>query len=221
MQMTESSEDDRLDRLLNSSRPAVFEPSTDIAADLDDLISASKPSPRRRGRRRLAIGAGVMALFAAGGGLAAAMEADWSPWIEKPIADYRYTLPSGNTCTVRVGDIASTDARMVAAIEDFYDGGSPAVDVAAALERRAADPDSAQLADGTIVDIVPGSPLYNEDRNYRAAMDDAIRDALQRHLFDRGLSSSWTGASESQCSNEDELELTAEDLGFESNGTAP
>lgn len=218
MNASHADPDDHLDQLLSLSAPSIAASTTSSEQDLEDLVTRARREQLRSPRRvAIAVGAGMSALLFVGGGVAVANDVLWSDWVEDPVGEYQFTLPSGNSCVVRVGDVESQDLRVEAAMQAFYAGDvSAKIRFDAAADERRLSPDNVQLADGTIVDLVPGSPLYNKDRDYRNTMEVAISTALTEELRQQGLSGDWTSNSEMTCTNDEEMAITPEDLGYSS-----
>lgn len=226
--MSRFDEDDvdaSLDRMLAQSSP----PTTTRTDELDrDLLALIARTGRERSRSRRPIqittGAALLALLIGGGGVAVAGNRLWSDPLTQPTGDYLFDLPSGNVCSVRPGEVESVTPLVEAAVLDFYSGDvASKIDLEAAMAERRDHPDNVQLADGHIIDLVPGSPLYSADRDYRNAMEVAVTSALMTHLQNRGVVSDFTGGFMMSCTNDDEMAITAEDLGFttDQSGVAP
>lgn len=193
---------DLLDDLLDRSAPATraAEPK-----DLAALSTAARDAATRRRRLpRVAIGVGIAALLVGGAGVAVANDLIWSSWVTVPVGSYSFTLPSGATCTTQSGDVESADPAVQAAVEEFYRGDPMSrVDVDSALAELRADPVVATLEDGSTEVLVPGSPHFSFDEEYKLAIGVAVGDALAAHLAERGIPrGEHTALGETLCSND-------------------
>lgn len=100
--------DDRLDLLLDRSRPSALTIDKNLARTMNLVADVAytrvaAERPRTRKTPRLAVAVGLAALLTAGGGTAFAVGSfNWAPWAQDPDATYAFTLPSGRACEERV-----------------------------------------------------------------------------------------------------------------------
>lgn len=200
---------DPLDRLLEVSAPSVTPDSPALADQLHHMVpEASEPAAARRPSRprpsRTAIAGLTSALVVVGAGSAAAGGV-WSPWAQDPDTTVTYTLPSGATCEMRLGDVQDADPAMTAAIQDYLADVDleSVIDVDAQISALRADRDVFVVADdGSMTPAWYGTPDYKSpDEEYNLAhsmaITEAVTDELERQGFDTPAGFSYAG--EAQC----------------------
>ena len=195
---------DTLDDLLDRSAPATDPPD---ASALALMVAEATATPTRTltRRRALAVGSALVVALVGGGAAVATAGLNWSGWVAHPNGEYEFTLPSGATCTGRLGDVESPDPRVAQTVEDWARGTDimAAADVDAVIEQWRRTPNVSVDANGDVTEIVPGSPSYDADAEYRAAVREAVQSALSDHLAAAGLAGvEYTVDGEQLCSND-------------------
>jgi hypothetical protein len=193
-----------LDDLLDTSVPALPDvPAAELSAAVADLVGRTRGGGRaaRPQRRRRTIVAGATVAFLAVGGAAAAATAigGWvNPWAAKPQAALSFVLPSGTRCEERIGDLHIDDPEANAMIHHWLAGHTldQVADVDAALVAVRAKGDTWHRKDGTKVEVGYGTPYYDADYEYAAAVSRAIATAVTGKLAEagyRGADYRWGG----------------------------
>ena len=121
MSASSEQEDDQFGALVESAAWPTTDPSPRLMLEIEALAEAVvAPRPRRR---RVAIAAVVLVPLLMLGGTGAALaaggmdwssffpaKAAWTGWATNPDASIDYRLPSGKTCTMRIGDVSFAPA---------------------------------------------------------------------------------------------------------------
>lgn len=197
---------DDLDMLLDRSTPELSEPpGTGLA--VTELVAASRRTATRRRPRRRTAGVVVSSvLLVAGGTTAAAAKAGgWSlPWADDPLTSISYTLPSGRTCEQRIGDLRVADPRAQRIVQRWL-ARSPLMeilDVDAAIADLREGESTYDPGDGSQIPVGYGTPRYDADYEYAAALSNAAMTAVGERLAAEGFAEhvdvTWEG--ETHCS---------------------
>lgn len=180
-----------LDDILDASAPPLRDvPAAELSAAVTDLAGRSRDAGRPR-RRRGTLVVGATAAFLAVGGAAAAATAiaGWAnPWAAKPEAALSYVLPSGTRCEERIGGLEVDDPAANTMIHDWLADHTldEVADVDAALAAVRAKGDTWFRNDGTTVKAGYGTPYYDADYEYTAAVSNAIATAVTDKLAEAG-----------------------------------
>ncbi len=180
-----------LDDLLDASAPPLRDvPEAELSAAVADLVHRARGAGRPQRRRRRTV-VGATAAFLAVGGAAAAATAigGWTnPWAERPEAAMSFVLPSGTTCEERIGALQVDDPQANAMVHDWLAGHTldEVADVDTALATIRAQGDTWHRADGTDVAAGYGTPYYDADYEYAAAVSRAIATAVTDRLAEAG-----------------------------------
>ncbi|MCC2034134.1 hypothetical protein [Microbacterium allomyrinae] len=191
--MSEVTDRDPLDLLLNDAVPPTSEMTPEVAHQLDLLVARSMPTSRR-GRRswRRPLAVGVMSLLIIGGATTAtaAVTGVWPLWAETPDAVAHFTLPSGAQCEYRVGNTQGLDAEAVEVVTAHYrsldtskllNPGNVAAMVAQIREEEAT-----AASDGTM-DGAANAVAISADSEYRLAAWRLIHEDLESKLTESGV----------------------------------
>jgi hypothetical protein len=198
-------ERDRLDNLLDQSRPSTTLMTDEVLDELSRLRVATMPAPGsvRRRKRWTRPALAALIAFTLVGGAAAATAATlqvWSPWAGTPDAVALYTLPSGAECEIRIGNVQGSDPEAIHAVQDFY----RAANIDALLTPNAIDRTIAQLRtedstlmndDGSTEPAGYGTVHYNADAEYAAAVNRILSNTLSAELARRGIDGSESNLS--------------------------
>jgi hypothetical protein len=180
-----------LDGILDASAPALRDvPEAELSAAVTDLALRSRGVGRPKRRRRTLV-VGATAAFLAVGGAAAAATAisGWaSPWSAEPEGVMSFVLPSGTRCEERIGDLHVDDPAANTMVHEWLAGHTlnEVADVDAALTTIRAEGETWHRDDGTTVKAGYGTPYYDADYEYAAAVSRAVATAVQGKLADAG-----------------------------------
>jgi hypothetical protein len=180
-----------LDDILDASAPPLHDVSpAELDAAVAELVDRSRGAGRPKRRRRTFV-VGATAAFLAVGGAAAAATAigGWAnPWSAEPEAAMSFVLPSGTRCEERIGDLQVADPQANTMIHAWLAGHTleEVADVDAALVALRANGDVWQRDDGTTVRAGYGTPYYDADYEYAAAVSRAIATTVADKLADAG-----------------------------------
>ncbi len=179
---------DALDDLLDASAPAPTLDKRDVRAMVADARREVRVAPRAK---RAAAITGVLALLMAGGaGVATAADYfDWAPWAQDPVGAYTYELPSGAACEVRFGNVQIVDRKdrdrreeIEQDLREWFNGtdvaGAALADVNDYIADSRAGEHKMQLEDGSQVPAGYGTPYYDADLEYQAALSQSIDDKV-------------------------------------------
>lgn len=194
---------DRLDDLLDQSRPPTTPITPGVAEALRRLRSGTRTESRAGLSRwsRPAV-VGLAAVLIVGGGAAAAASGTWTlPWAENnSIATFSYTLPSGIECEQRVGGVTGTVPAVIEATENFYRNTDiQALLTPEAIQAAIANQRSGEsihvLDDGTRVAGGYGTQYYDADQEYMTAVINVVFTAMDDELAREGLEGADPDAS--------------------------
>lgn len=131
----------------------------------------------------------------------------------RPDATLPYTLPSGQSCELRLGEFAfspaedrpadvASDPRVAAAARDFAHSSLAITDADAqkVIAENRSDDNTAIDDDGNETPFGYGTANYDADVEYDTAVPEAVHDAIDAHLATLGIpSTGLTFASQQQC----------------------
>lgn len=188
--MSEVTDRDPLDLLLNDTAPQTSAMTPDVARHLDLLVAQSmppKPRTRRRSwRRPLAVGLMSLALVSGAATATAAATGVWPLWAETPDAVAHFTLPSGAQCEYRVGNAQGDDTAAVELVTDHYRSLDTAAllapDSVAGMIDQIRDEEARAAADGET-----GGTAMSPDSEYRTAVWRLLHEALKSKLSGAGV----------------------------------
>jgi len=182
---------DPFDALLERSGPRTTPATPELREELTRMAVASVSDRRASGSRRLRIAAGAgiaaLALLAGAGTAAATGLIEWGPWAQDPDVVYAYTLPSGESCELRVtfDDRATGEvARDIAADVDL----ASEIDVDGAIASMRAATSVASDEFGNTWDTAYGTEFYpGPDEEYDTAVGFAVSGLFAEELNARGV----------------------------------
>ncbi|MDY0828701.1 hypothetical protein SK224_06120 [Microbacterium sp. BG28] len=199
---------------------------TDVFATA--AAQAVERAARRHQRRRLVAVVSVPAVLLVSGGAAAyaaanidwssywndATTTEWAEWAQAPDAVVSYTLPSGRTCELRLGEFAFSpadnrpadvpaDTQVVSSVVEFARSSLTITDadVQRVIVENRSDADAVIDENGDQEPFGYGTENYDADVEYNLAVPEAVQDAFEAHLAAVGVPS--TGLmyqSQQQCS---------------------
>ncbi|MBF0816340.1 hypothetical protein E4U02_07945 [Microbacterium paludicola] len=194
-------ETDELDALLAGADPT-SRADGDVRAELERMSETPRRGRLRRFPPRAAV-ATVAAVLVLGGGTAAAAATGalgWQPWAEDPDAAWTYTVPSGATCELRVGNLTGAEPEVAAAVREFYATHDVLTDeaIAAVIEERRAGQHSITVG-AEEVDVAWDDPrIYDADDEYTAAVHRVASEAMWEHLEAEGIALGPDGSYEGE-----------------------
>ncbi|MDO5501988.1 MAG: hypothetical protein Q4G67_02325 [Actinomycetia bacterium] len=136
--------------------------------------------------------AAAAVLVAASGTAAAAAIGGWSaPWAQDPDGSIEFTLPSGDECEIRIGDLGSSDEGSADQVRAWLDEHTldEIVDIEEWIAKERDTRILATLADGRQIEVGYGTDHYDADYEYVTAVTNAISSALTTRAQEVGLSS--------------------------------
>lgn len=229
MSANEPAQDD-LDPELSASLASGARPVTNRSNALDQelLTLVQSVIASRRKRRRVPVTAAVLVPLLVLGGAGAAFAASgvdwskfwnntpsWTGFAKHPDASITYRLPSGGSCTMRIGAITYSPAADLPAgvtadpasadlAREYLQSGNVLGDAPikeTIANDRAVGVDWYTAADGTSIHVGYGTAHYNADVEYADAVRQAIQTAITRHLKQLGVPDTGLGyQSQEQCS---------------------
>jgi hypothetical protein len=194
--MSSSHDRNHLDDLLDQSAPPIPTVTNSVTDEVLRLHVLTREAAERTGRHRRwsrPTIAGAIALLLVGGA-STAVATGWRPpsW-ENPVdSSYTFTLPSGPTCTMLIGNVGGSDPESVQVIRDFYRDAdyTKLLDddaIAAQIQKIRLDKNTAIDAAGNEVPAGYGTKYYNADEEYKSAVNGILTDAAWTEIESEGL----------------------------------
>lgn len=184
--------------LLDRTAPRLLETPAlhdDVAALVESTRLAA--ARRRRVRRRVAAGAATAVLVGVAG-TAAAAGGVWSgPWEDHPVTSITYTLPSGTTCSQKIGNLHIADPDAETLIRDWLASRplDDLIDVRAAITELRSEPWRDTSDNGRAVRVGYGTDHYDADYEYDSAVwlatSVAVRTKLDAAGYTSYLDTTW------------------------------
>lgn len=197
------------DDLLDRTAPVLPETPA-IREDVAELVEATRRATarRRRARTRLAIGSATAVLVGISGAAAAAAGGIWTgPWEDHPITSITYTLPSGTTCSQKIGNLHIANPQAQTLIRDWLASRplSELIDVQAAITQLRSGDETWDSESGHTVKVGYGTAHYDPDYEYDTAVWQAVNAALRARLRDAGYTSylDTTWSADTDCIGSD------------------
>ena len=189
---------DDIDQRIAHADPAA--PTAEVP-ELADMIASARDEVGAARTRRLrpVVAIGLATVVALGGAGTAAAVGEWSPWAQHPDIVFTFTMPSGEVCEQRMGNIQGADPEAVASLQDYVDRVDvfALADIDAAIAEIRADTNVTVLPDGTEAPAGYGTPYYDADLEYHLAVHRAVNevltDELERRDFPPDAVESWEG----------------------------